>query len=459
MKKKQWAQSFSLIDEKYVEEADPMRDAGRVSAVRRLRRRIITLAACAAAVLLGLILFIPYRTEVPDVSRYADSEYYAVIQRLNDGQVIKPRYRNNLDYLLSKTLSKTDGDMNFATGGTGTAKGGEARPETGAYRETTDNQVAGIVEGDLLKRTDTRIYYADVDSAMLRVYSVMGEDSALLGSFDLTQVTVYPCEMYLSADGRSVTLLCNGNGGNNQSMILLLDVTDPAAIRVTKQVSLSGTLVTSRLTGNGRTLLVVTSSRAGRRQDYSDPLSFVPGINRGDGQGMRPLTADCITVPAEMSGTQYSTLTALHAETLDVLDTRSVLAGELDAVYVNAGTVYLAWRYTATETVGADIVTRLRTGILGIAYDDEGLTVRGSVALDGYLRNQYCMDERDGILRVVTGTEKGRYPAAALVGQNNAGFVSSLNANLYCVSLAADGWQAATVVGGYETLQQKDIDG
>ena len=51
MKKKQWAQSFSLIDEKYVEEADPMRDAGRVSAVRRLRRRIITLAACAAAVL------------------------------------------------------------------------------------------------------------------------------------------------------------------------------------------------------------------------------------------------------------------------------------------------------------------------------------------------------------------------------------------------------------------------
>ena len=45
MKKKQWAQSFSLIDEKYVEEADPMRDAGCVSAVRRLRRRIITLAA------------------------------------------------------------------------------------------------------------------------------------------------------------------------------------------------------------------------------------------------------------------------------------------------------------------------------------------------------------------------------------------------------------------------------
>ena len=178
---------------------------------------------------------------------------------------------------------------------------------------------------------------------------------------------------------------------------------------------------------------------------------------------MRPLTADCITVPAEMSGTQYSTLTALHAETLDVLDTRSVLAGELDAVYVNAGTVYLAWRYTATETVGADIVTRLRTGILGIAYDDEGLTVRGSVALDGYLRNQYCMDERDGILRVVTGTEKGRYPAAALVGQNNAGFVSSLNANLYCVSLAADGWQVVGQDIGFapdgETLQSVRFNG
>ena len=161
MKKKQWAQSFSLIDEKYVEEADPMRDAGRVSAVRRLRRRIITLAACAAAVLLGLILFIPYRTEVPDVSRYADSEYYAVIQRLNDGQVIKPRYRNNLDYLLSKTLSKTDMDnMNTATGGTGTANDGGTRPETGAYRETTDNQKSPmLILPFILKESTTDIHF------------------------------------------------------------------------------------------------------------------------------------------------------------------------------------------------------------------------------------------------------------------------------------------------------------
>ena len=73
------------------------------------------------------------------------------------------------------------------------------------------------------------------------------------------------------------------------------------------------------------------------------------------------------------------------------------------------------------------------------------------------------MDERDGILRVVTGTEKGRYPAAALVGQNNAGFVSSPNANLYCVSLAADGWQVVGQDIGFapdgETLQSVRFNG
>lgn len=467
MKKKQWAQTFSLIDEKYVEEADPAHDAGRISAARRIRRRVIAIAACAAAVFLGLVLFIPYRTEEPDVSRYAGNEYYAVIQRLQYAQMREPRYRNNLDYLLSNSISGKDvtngsngtvvlpdGRNYYYDGITDDGTVNTDNANTGSYRETTDNQVAGAIEGDLLKRTDTRIYHMDVSDAVLRVYSLQGENSVLLGSFDLTQawtvsgydiVGGYDTEMYLSADGRHVTVVTGirlpGKSGYDTCTVILLDVTDPAAIRTEKQVVLSGTVVTSRLTGDGQTLLLMTSLDAGGARDYTNTLEFVPCVDRGDGQGMCPLTADRITVPAEVGGTVYSTLTVFDAETLEVRDSRSVLGGSLDAVYVNDRTVYLAWRYTLTETVGLNRVRRVRTGILGIACDGGELTVRGSVALDGVLHNQYSMDERDGILRVVTGTDTMRYTAAELVGQNNAGITRHVNANLYCVSLAADGWE------------------
>ena len=93
MKKKIWYRGLGLADDKYIAEAHP----DNVIKPRKNKMLISFVAACAclALVICNLWLFIPFNTDLPDVSQYADSEYYDLIQKLNLLTFEKPIYKNN----------------------------------------------------------------------------------------------------------------------------------------------------------------------------------------------------------------------------------------------------------------------------------------------------------------------------------------------------------------------------
>jgi uncharacterized secreted protein with C-terminal beta-propeller domain len=102
-----------------------------------------------------------------------------------------------------------------------------------------------------------------------------------------------------------------------------------------------------------------------------------------------------------------------------------------------------------------------------VDYTENGFSHRGSVTVDGYLKDQYSLDEHNGILRAVTttnadiiysSTEDGRLNAApdfipeALIGTS---------ANLYCIDLST--LQTVGSVIGFaprgETVRSVRFDG
>ncbi len=458
MKKKEWAQAFSHIDERYVEEADPARDAKRPSR----RKQIGLIAAGIAAVFLGLWLFIPYRAHMADISAYRDSDYYPVIERLNEANAPKPTYRNNFGMLVIGVkhmftgANSTDGEASGAAPGDSYGTLGD----TGDYRETTDNQVAGIIESDLCKRTDTRAYY--LDRTTLLAYSIEGADSHLIGKLNLNDLAEgvetgshAPSRMYLSADGTRVTVVAERyykeSDGTARwvTTLFLLDVTDPAAIRLTHTVSVSGDLVTTRLVEGGKTLLLVTN-KTYYGQVFTNEKNFLPTIDRHDGQGLTPLDADCILLPESEGSRSFATLTALDADTLKVQDAKAVLGGA-DTVYVDTDTVYLAWDTSRTKVDGADRLWIGMTGIAGIAYGNGDLSFRGSILLDGHVKDQYSLDEQDGILRVVTATTERVLKLANLTGYEGLSSqdAETRNSDLYCVSLSEEDWHILGQVKGF----------
>ena len=166
MKNERLLEKLNLIDDKYINE---------VKLGKKKRNtvnwfiRVGALAACFCLMMitgLNLFLFMPFKTTVPDVSMYEDSEYFPIIEKLNMLNVKEPKYKNNFDKISSTIASigsvfdkdgvAGDAPTNGSVADTDFAPGDSGDEE---YNEITDNQVEGVLEGDIIKRSDKYIYY------------------------------------------------------------------------------------------------------------------------------------------------------------------------------------------------------------------------------------------------------------------------------------------------------------
>ena len=239
------AKLIGLADEKYVAEAAPKAKVTRGV----FWRKFAIIAACISLVLTsaGLWLFVPYqkaeidgpldRNNLPTELRgYSDSEYldlmYAFYQY--NGKNIRTPDNNYekyvedvLDNVFGAFMPKSesaDGDYYYNGAPNVNADGYFPIPEAPSpvfavnnYVETTDNQVAGVIEADLFKRTKTHIFYLDYTEMVIRVYSVAGEDSRLVSKYQLTSkddakfAMTWSGQLFLSEDGKTLTFISNNS--------------------------------------------------------------------------------------------------------------------------------------------------------------------------------------------------------------------------------------------------------
>ena len=173
---------------------------------------------------------------------------------------VKPKYKNNFDKIISSFAAvggvfdnNVDMDINGSFDKDESVGSdmipGEPSPEggtngdsgNGKYEETTDNQVQGVIEGDIIKRSDKYIYYLASD--FLRIYSIEGEDSKLISETELspikfinsygkeeeTNINIYNCEMYLSQDCKTINVIgmhWDKHTNVNKTVIVSFDVSD-----------------------------------------------------------------------------------------------------------------------------------------------------------------------------------------------------------------------------------------
>ncbi|MBR7161380.1 MAG: beta-propeller domain-containing protein, partial [Clostridia bacterium] len=446
MKKKNWYRALSLADDRYIAEADP----ARVIKPKRNKALISLIAACAcfAFVACSLWLFIPFSTTPPDVSRYADSEYYELIQKLNVLTFEKPKHKNNAEKLLAGIqLYTRDLGKNFAVpeydgmtnGATGTA----------AYQEITDNQVEGIIEADRIKRSDTHIYY--LDGEVLRIYAIDKENTKEIGSYTLDggmgKMDSDQWEFYLSSDCKTVTVVTQYTMKNDGSItrrvnLTSLDVSDPANIVKKEEFNITGDYMSSRKT-NGSILLLTEFVIDKQMLDFSDESSFLPQIDEGD--GLSCITADGIVAPEHLNDTRYTVVMKLDENTLSLEGTAAFLSYS-DDVYVSENHVFLTRVFADTkENEDGSSTRNTMTEISCLTYGGNSFEVKGSATVRGYVKDQWSMDEYEGILRVFTTTNATNVLGSAHVSWQANGSASAdilqtatgqSNASLYCIDLS-----------------------
>ena len=453
--KKKWFRQLDLADEQYLAEADPAR---QVIEFREKRRPVAFMAACAclALILCGVWLFMPFYTVPPSTNAYVGSEYHAVIKELNMLTWEKPDYANNFEKLTSAitgmfSASKGSDEivlenmqngavpdagrpMEPGDGLTPPGSTGTTSKEESNYQEVTDNQVEGVTEADRIKRSDTHIYY--LDDNILRIFSIAGLDSKELGHVQLLDKTylsyMREWEFYLSADCKTATVIGVYPGATEKLCVgvISVDVSDPAAPKVKNKLEITGNYLSSRVT-DGKLLLMTQFTFGKSDVNFDDVRTYVPHIN---GQ---PIPAENIILPDEANRTQYTVVIKLDENTLNVEGKLAFLSYSKD-VYVSKDHIFLTHVSADIKQEGNTSVRNAMTEITCLTYSD-GFEQKGSVTVRGYVKDQWSMDEYEGILRVVTTTNATTVRKSASSGSLRAEILMTAtgnsNASLYCVDL------------------------
>ncbi len=474
MKNKKLLRAMGRIDDKYIAEADP-----RTMRKRPKWQKWTAIAACICLLVtaLNLVLFLPYNTTPPDVSKYAESEYYSVIQSINALTYQKPEFKNRFqslwDTLSSLGRNFMKGDM--APGAAAPEDFESAGDINQSYQEVTDNQVSGVIEGDIFKRSDKYIYY--MSSKNLYVYSIEKENSALLFSCSLDSydrpeysgVMYYgnQFEFYLSNDCTTLTVIMPLAALNSEGWartlvdIVSLDVTDPGNVRETKRITVTGGYLSSRVV-DGQLLLMTNMSV--KNPDFSDESTFLPQINTGD--GFESISADNIMLPETLTSARYTTAFLLDEKTLEVKGDAAFLSYSQE-VYVSRDSIYATSQYTErTEQDDGYTKTEIMTEIARLSYADGTLTPMGKTSVKGSVKNQYSLDEYQGVLRVVTTTSSSKFKetvtgnmASVQIPTDNNDF--GIGASLYCIDINT--WETIAKVENFapkgETVESVRFDG
>ena len=449
MKKKNWYRGLSLADDKYIAEAHP----DNVLKTKNHRALISFVAACACfALIIGnLWLFVPFNMAPPDVSQYSNSEYYDIIQKLNALTFEQPEHKNNAEKLwagLKDISMNIDGGIKNDAANDMIEEGvPEAAPDADdTYKEITDNQVRGITEADRIKRSGAHIYYLDDD--VLRIYSIDKENTAEIGSYTIYEESKGPYmdqwEFYLSSDCKTVTVVTqyySKNEGFSRRYVNLisLDVSDPTNIVKKDEFNITGEYISSRMV-DGSILLLTEFVFSKRELDFNDETTFLPQIDEGNGPHSIP--AGDIVSPDSLSSTRYTVVMKLDENTLDLKGTAAYLSYSED-VYVSKNHVFLTHVFAdKKENEDGTITRNSMTEISCLTYSGDNFEVRGSVTVRGYVKDQWSMDEYQGILRVFTTTNattiQEQYYDNGIVSSNILQTATGQsNASLYCVDLSS----------------------
>lgn len=428
-------------------------DAEKARRKKRIKLTSVLAAGLSLVLAFNLVLFIPYNTAMPDLSAYKDSEYYSLMQQINELTYRPPRYKNNFEAWFGDLFSGKGDDMAEAPGNAA---------DDSAYSEVTDNQVQGVIEGDRFKRADDTIFYlqGNTDGYTLRAYSLAGAHSESVGTVRIgeRENAYYSAsyteraEMYLSEDGDTVTLFTpvsvwNGKTSIVYTEIVGIDVSDPANMRETSRRYVSGNYVTSRSVEGD--FLLISEFAVYSNPDFSDEAQYLP--QAGELGDMENLPVEDIVCPDVATAARYTVVTRLN-ESAEIEDCLAFFS-YTDEVYVSQNNVFVTrGYYNGEETVNGENVSytvrESRTEISAVAYAGGELTLLGSADIPGTIKDQYSMDERDGTLRAVT-TLNRYFPKSS--GDASLLPPYGQNAGVYVISLSD-----FTVLGSLEWFAPED---
>ena len=473
---------------------------------KQVRRRVLMATAGVLCLCIVAGLVFPFFENRNNIDRYTDSDYYKVMEAIKrdlpgyiggsqfeewmDMEMI-PNGGVMLDGVVPEASDKLESPVEPGASNAPTMKPNE-ESDSNASVEITDHQVEGVWEADIIKRSKTHIFY--LKGTSLEVYPIAGEETELLSTWKLDckenqaagTIPYRQVEMYLSADATRLNLIASGYAdvfGKGMAsafvQVVSLDVTDPANIREANSVYFTGSLLSTRMVEEQ--MLLVFQYQMDSKINFEDESTFLPQMDSAG--NMQSVPAENIIIPDKLDSRRYTVVALLNSRDMTIQDSGAFMSYSTE-LYVSKERIYV---YRCVGFSEKAINENAYTGtnmseVSCMSYGADGLETQGTFPLEGTIKNQYSMDEHDGIFRVVTETYRyyryyhyNKSTNATVDAQGNTEPPSgtdaitsdvfipgdSRNANLTCFKVGT--WEQAAQVAQFapdgETVESVRFDG
>lgn len=320
-------------------------------------------------------------------------QLYRLLNRLTvsfDDMVIETVDESPAD---TNSFNKSDTTGSLANTQNSAALQGE---DDSSYYDT-NSQVKEVAEADIVKTDGVYIYSCYRQSgynanavAIAKAENGNLETCSILSTESLT--AEIHCDNFLIRElyvvNERLVLLCEGTNPNQNNSystyILTYDVRNaeqPIFLSVLVQ---EGSYNSSRLTNN--CLYTFSTKWESLPSQYKDYDEYIPHTDN------ERLNCHDIYIPECPDSSCYQIMTGMQLEAPEHFTCSKAILSGYGTYYVSGEHIYFAqrsWENGATTTE-----------LLKFQYKDGNILPMGSVTIDGYLLNQFSMDEYNGYLRV-----------------------------------------------------------
>lgn len=306
----------------------------------------------------------------------------------------------------------------------------------GSDYSTTNNQVEGVEEADLVKTNGTHIYAITENNIVI----VDIEDPIKMKKETKIRLEsdAYPMQLFLT--DKTLIVLAQKNSfqtlpyeQTNQDIasmsvsmdsmttVLFYDISNPSAPKLLREVGTEGDMSGARLTDG--TLYYVTNVYPNfwmmEERENTDLRPYTYDSKKGE--TILPLPYENLAILPNSNDATYSIITALDVSNLEKNEvmTKGYLGGS-EHLYMSKNNLFLTSSIYEEGTSTNKMIWNpgsMDTEVFKFALDKTAIKYVGSNRLKGHILNQFSMDEYNGYFRAVT--TKGNSWEPSEVSENN----------------------------------------
>ena len=349
----------------------------------------------------------------------------------------------------SKALGATSGAAAPTANGqeksTTTAQATDASGAGTTDYSTTNLQVDGVDEGDIVKNDGNYLYtmlankisIADVhDPQNMSVVSTLTFDNS-----NAVDMYIYKNKLIVVVNQYNNVAISNDSKNvynyNSQTKVIVYDVSDHSNPKVIRTFIQEGNFDSSRMIGN---YIYVASSYYANITDKNNitPEQIIP--RTGDSTQQTMIPASDVFIPCEPQSASYAVVSSVNVEdavapasTVACVGSAGQIFASLDNLYLSSQRAYYPVAMGAPIAKGGigtngsiAVANQQKTDIIRFNLNSGKVSYTGACNVSGNIQNQFSMDEYNGYFRIATTTYSPNMSNNLFVFDSNLKLVGSI---------------------------------